>query len=1042
MRSIFKKISSIILFSAIVLSVHTYGLEEAKDCVDPKIMSSKFGDFKGEDMTYTPCGPFLTEVDERFLMVAKILIDKETFVKMKDKIIRLGGNYEKMVEYFDEHNHFQTVIMLLSNYPLTFASVYLFFLGVLVAKNGVSKAALLTMFLAVLIGLAAYMSRYAADGWLLFSSNLNKFLWDRHDVEENVKFFNGENALRLNPESIEASDKALNNFLHLVAATNVSTDNVIRKGHYGSNVEVDFDYRSSKGNDIDEPTIAEYLEMQNECSMKDRAVVEENAEFNISFGNSGLSKYIPKASIISVPFRANFTNGGETFDYNCPQKDFGIDGKIFATLGFEGIALLQKFHQNKHADELADQSTVIEDLASVISTELAYSEKELVNMDVLAGQQLKNITGKIDLAHAIALQSQKSGEDYHSSKPFQSLVQSFKGTFANGFKENKEMDFTLVEKTGLDFIKMGQAKFSTFFSNTKGFDPKLMFNLNGWHYAQPFINKTIQMNLAVDCAISSPSSFIKRKDFAQGWNALDKTSIKNKDATTMSGSSDFHCFVYEDGMLNAEYSNPETVENNIKEIAARKQAIEIVLSAITEAVFQLSVNDPKVFEKGKLEYLNKLRPTVQSAISSQLGFLKMKKDLMNVFATAENLYSFEILDLFDDLSLPQTYFNYARFSKDVVTEQDKATTNQVQGIKSVNLSNLFNNYTKGQFAEPVSDSIEVGIAKLIGDTFITGQCPLRDEKGKCKASLQELNYVSKDNLLNLFITVTATRTAIKVAEGIGAGTKSVADTADKTSLGKTPKGKLATLLAKGVSTSLIALGAAAGWFLDIAWVIVGLLLLLTQIAEFLPTFVEIMFLFLFIVEIIVAALLISFIISKEMSVNLFRMALGGTDIKEITNFDGSIALIISVLTRWIIFYGSIFLFIEMNNNAAIGGAFYSLIESMGSNSSTLATLATSLLMSFAIVMALFSIPKVINYFEESVFKIAGIHSRSAFAETSQYVTTIFGFMTGNVMGRMSSQQKMIVGASEQMGRNIGNSLRKKSANPEDGDEDGSSTVRR
>lgn len=1030
MKKIFKHISTIFLFTVSILSSSVYAtngsVEEAIDCVDPKIMSQKIGKFEKGEMEYTPCGDFLRPFDTMFLRVATVLIDRDTFTKMETIVRMLGGDYELMLPAFSEHNAFQNTLSIAFKALTPMIAIFIFCLMVTARKEDKSKAAIATLILGLILLGSFSISKYSAYCWLFITSHYNEFLWNAHDIEQNLEYFTDGETLRLSTTAIEESDEQFSNMLHAISAIDVATDNRIRTSNYGSSIEVDFDFRSNKSNDIAKPTIAQYLEMQDECSLKDRAEVSENVELNFTtLADTGLLSLIPSgANLLSIPYKAEFFNGGETYDYNCPEREFGFE-KGFASIQINHVLLAQHLMSKKHADEVADQTTMIEDIADAFSNDLAYMEKEFVDVDVVAGQQLENIEGKLMLSHAIALQSQSTGEDYKLSSQYESLVAAYKGTFNKVFSYNQDRGFTIAEQAQLNAIKMGIAKFSSFFSNTKGMDPKLMYNLNGWHYAKPFISKTVRMNMAVDCAINHPSSYIHRQKYAQEWNAIDKTSVKNASMKSLGGGFDYACFIYEDGMLNADYSDPESINENIKEITARKKAVEIMLSAISEAVFQLSVNNPEMFEDAKLEYINSIEPTMQSVVQSRFGFMEMKQDLQNVFATVEELYSFDLLDLIDDLTLPQTFYNYHRFSKDVLTGEDISNIDKVYRIGKYNLSTTFKGFVKGQTNEPVSTSLEVGILSLLGDKLNAGTCPIRDEEGNCKASLQELNYASNSKMLNIALTITAARTAIKVARATGNAVKDVADTSDKTVIGKSPQGKLGGLIGGAFFAVAVSLDIAFGWLFDVLFVFSWLAVFLGKVAMYIPLIAELSFVLFGAVYLLVSMLLLAVVPLKEMTMNIARMAMGEKDFEKIANFDGTINILKSTIIRWVIFFGAIYLFLFLHNSSGIGGAFYTLMISVVDDNSVITTLLYGFVMSIAYIFALFKTITVVNSFEDSILKKLNVDGGATFQESNNAIGSLVGFATGRLWGQAATQGRMLNVGADKMGAGFGNTLKNK-----------------
>ncbi|HHE0437771.1 TPA: hypothetical protein ACN35C_004630 [Vibrio parahaemolyticus] len=1037
MENIFKKFS--FLFLIFTLSIANAfaatgnELEETKDCLTPIEISSKFGNFKDGDndtSMYKPCGGFILPVDSKFLIVATAIIDKQTFDKLEPAVTLLGGNHEEQRAFFKDHVPLQDVIVVSAMFSAFVIFIALFYIAIDSALSGVLKGVLTTLAFGLVFSQTFYLPEYSVRAWLFGVSQYNKQIYELHEIDRNIEFFNTDNKLEPALTTIDKQYKALNQMLHLGTAVDVATGNSITKSTYGSSIIVDTNGTYLGGLDIGQPTVKEFFEQNDECLAKDRVETSSNFEFNVkTWSDTGLLQYIPTdARVIDIPYRASFHNGGETHKYDCGDDAFGNE-QAFMTIQSNNLDIAQNFVQGKTADLISGDTTMIENIASITSNKLFYIEEELEKVDVVFGSIQQNITGKIALAYAAAKEAQVKNDNYRNTNTYQNLVSDFENIARPVFIYSGEENFTTTEVAEVNALKLFQASFSMLFTEGSE-DEVLEQHVNGWHYLKPFVEKTVRMQMAVDCAKQTKSNgngkstYAFREEYADRWNAMDKSSVKNKSMTDIGGGFDYACFVMEDGYMNAEYSDPAFIEENERDINARAQAIEIMMSALTKGVFNASQsNNDEMWKDAKLEYLNNIRPTLQSVVESQFGFLDMKRQMENVYSSVEEIYTYDIKVPIKELTQSQFFFNHNRFSSDVVTSEDMKNTIEARGLKSYSLATIFNADTEVKISEiDTGFSIgDIGINSLLRGFVSSGDCPIKGSNGSCKASLQELNYTSTDKIENMAIYFTAISKTIKMARYFGEGVGDIADTADNTVVGKVPgPQKLLIWMGKAMKAIAIAVDVTLGWMLDLVVGLVWLLVLAGKLARYMPLITEIVLHVYMVIYFVVPLCLLPIIPVIEVFKSAVRKFLGE---QQPMNFKGTIMLIKVATIRWIVFYLAIQLLVFLNTSPVVGGAIYHMVIGAFPKNDTgiMMFFMQNITLSLVYIWAIWKTVPIVNELENQILRLMDVAAEAMFKETESFmkiITTVgltraYGYITqGNRFANAGVQKgSKKVGAS-------------------------------
>ncbi|EIV8508235.1 hypothetical protein MA785_000830 [Vibrio parahaemolyticus] len=1054
MENIFKKLS--FLFLIFTLSIANAfaatdnKLEETKDCLTPVEISNKFGNFTEGDhdiSMYKTCDSFIEKVDSKFLNVATAIIDKTTFDKLEPVVTSLGGDHEELRSYFKDHVPLQDILIVTANIAVVIISIFLFYIAIDSALNGALKGVITVLACVVMYFASSNLPEYATRAWLFGVSKVNNLIYEMHEIERNVQYFDGNNKLEPALSVIDKQYKTLSQMLHLGVAVDVATGNSITKSTYGSNIIVDTNGTYLGGFDIGQPTVAEFFEQNDECLAKDRVETSSNYEFNVkTWSDTGMLRFIPTdARVIDIPYRASFHNGGETHKYDCGDDAFGNE-QAFMTIQSNNLNIAQNFVQGKTADIINGDTTMIENMASIISNKLFYIEEELEKVDVVFGSIQQNITGKIALAYAAAKEAQVKNDNYRNTNTYQNLVSDFENIARPVFIYSGEENFTTTEVAEINALKLFQASFSMLFTEGSE-DEVLEQHVNGWHYLKPFVEKTVRMQMAVDCAKQTKSNgngsstYAFREEYAGRWNAMDKSSVKNKTMTDIGGGFDYACFVMEDGYMNAEYSDPALIEENERDINARAQAIEIMMSALTKGVFNASQsNNDQMWKDAKLEYLNNIRPTLQSVIESQFGFLDMKRQMENVYASVGEIYTYDIKVPVKELTQSQFFFNHNRFSSDVVTEEDMKNTIESRGLKSYSLSTIFNADTDVKFSEiDTGFSIgDIGITSMLREFISSGDCPVKGKNGSCKASLQELNYTSTDKIEDMAIYFTVISKTIKMTRYFGEGVGDMADTADNTVVGKVPgPQKLLIWMGKAMKAIAIAVDVTLGWMLDLVVGLVWLLVLAGKLARYMPLITEIVLHVYMVIYFVVPLCLLPIIPVIEVFKSAVRKFLGE---QQPMNFKGTIMLIKVSTIRWIVFYLAIKLLVFINTSPAIGGAIYHMVIGAfpKNNTGIMMFFMQNITLSLVYIWAIWKTVPIVNELENQILRLMNVAAESMFKETESFMkiittvglTKLHGYITqGNRSVNVGVQK-----GSEKVGASVNKAIKayrkKQTSNPQ------------
>ncbi|XNJ88758.1 hypothetical protein AB6C47_018130 [Vibrio cyclitrophicus] len=1036
MSKLKNKFSFVFLIFSFFVSSFSYAvedLEEAKDCLTATEISNKYGNFvKGDDSIdmYESCGGHLQAIDFRFLSVATAIIDKETFAEMKSTVAHLGGDFDRMVDYFDDNVPLQNYVeilmpisMVLIGFALTMYAVF--------SKN---QSALMGVAIAILFAILAYagtkVPEYAVRGWMYATAQYNHLLYSKHNVDRNIEFFENNNLLAPSITLIEDQHKQLSGFLHLTEAINVATGNSITSSTYGSKLEVDFDFRHSGGNDIDEPSVAEYFEQQNACLAKDRVEADSNFELNFeTWSDEGIGSYIVTGThLLDIPSEANFVNGGETHDYNCSDSSFGYE-QSFAKVQNNALNIAQNFIEGKTAKHMNAETSLFEDFKSTQSQDLNFMENEFQKVDLVFGSIQQNITGKLALSYAAAKEAQATHTDFKNTETYKTLVEDFKKISMPVFKYEGQQNFSTTELAELNALKLFTASFSLLFTEGNE-DPNLRHSVNGWHFIQPFVEKTIRMQMAIDCALqdrtngNGTSMYSFKEEYAYRWNAMDK-NIKNSAMSSIGGHFDSACFIIEDGVMDATYADPALVDIHTQEISARAQAVEILLSAMSNGILTATMsNNNELWEDAKIEYLNKIRPNLQSINESNLGFLKMKSQLESVYASTEDIYTFETSVPLKQLTLPQHFYNFNRFSNDVVTTEDMDRISH--SLEPYKLDTVFTADVNKSIEQTTSNGFswkELGASKLFKEALATGECPIQDRNGICKSNVQELNYQSSNKLIKIEMPAIAMQTVIKAARFGGDAIGDVANTADQTVIGDV-KGPHTLLIwfGKGVHALAVAIDSTLGWIFDLLVVIIGIMIFAGKLAQHLPLITELVLTVYQHIYLIVPILLLPIVPVIEVIQGSIRTISGVQN--NAFNFDGTIMLLKVGILRWIIFYVALNVFIFINYNPAVGSAVYHLVSSNFKDTGYIAFFIQNMLLSISYIWVLFKSIPIINDLEAYILRLLKVDTTPTFNETNSFMNTLISFGGGRLFGHISRTNKLSNVAVEKGSQKIGSSIHK------------------
>ncbi|MCK8072451.1 hypothetical protein [Vibrio sp. 1CM23M] len=1040
MNKIRKQFSFLFLIFSIFATSFSYAvedLEESKDCLTATELSSKYGNFQEGDndlSMYESCGAHLMPNDFRLLSVLPSIIDKETFEKISPLVESFGGDSEEMSGYFKDNMPLQNYIEVLL--PITmFIIGFIALISSIVGENKSKlKGVAYTVLFAILTYAGTRAPELAARSWTYATAYYNHLLYSNHDVEKNIQRFDSNAQLDLKSSIIEDQHKQLANFLHITEAINIATGNSITSNTYGTDIKVDFDLMYSGSNDISEPSVAEFFKQNAACLSKDR--VETDSDFELNFktwSDDGIgSKIITGASILDIPYRAEFKNGGETKDYNCGDSRFGLE-QSFATIQNNALNIAQNFIQEKTAQNINAETTALEDFKSMQSQDLNYMENEFEKVDAAFGGIQQNLTGKLALAFAAAKEAQVSKTDFKNTSTYKSLVSDFEKIATPVFKYEGQQNFTTTELAEMNALKSFMASFSMLFSEGVE-DDVLKHRVNGWHFIQPFVEKTVRMQMAVDCALQDRSNgngksmFSFKEEYANRWNAMDK-GIKNSTMTSIGNGSDYACFVLEDGMLNASYANPLLIESNKEEIAARAQAIEILLSAMTNGILNATVsNNNEMWAEAKIEYLNKIRPTLHSVSESQLGFLKMKRDMENVYASVEEIYTYDTSVPLKALTDPQYFFNYNRFSDDIVTNEDMFQSINDRKLEPYKLDTIFSN-TDSDIQQASVGGFSwksIGANKMIRELLSTGSCPILNKDGICLSSLQELNYTSTNQMIDVEIWAVMIQKTISLIRFGGDRIGESADTADHTIIGdvKGPQ-KLLIWLGKGIHGIAVMIDSTLGWVFDFIVVIIGLMILAGKLAQHLPLITDLVLTLYQHIYIVVPILLIPIVPVIDVTKSVSSSVSG--DKSGSLKFDGTIMLAKVFFVRGLILYVAIEVFTFINTSPAVGSAVYHLVSSIFNNDGLIYFWIQNMIMSVSYIWALFKSIPIINDLEAYMLRLLNVETTPTFNETNTFVAGLIGFGGGRLFSNITRANSMSNVATQKSAEILGDGINKRVA---------------
>ncbi len=1012
-----------------------------EDCVPGPQIGAKIGNWEASDLgssaNYIPCDRFLLPNDPLAKTMLYYVSDKETVLKVKEDVEVLGGNFEAMTEGFRGRNSFLVLFNTLMFVAFIAAAIYSAsrVSKVFRESNVTENAARGSVMLAGLtIGyyLLSNLPYYIARGVIYFTSSYNFMVYNFHDFDSLEKVTESNTRLEKYAETFNTQNYLLADAIILNEMVNVVTDNGIMKRNVGSTVEVDKGF-SALSDDIDNPSLSEYLVYHDACYQ--RRYAEISKDYEINFGMI----FEEGDMITSVPETAYLMSGGDTTDDNCPYDSyFGKETKLF-TIKQNTNLVLQNFLRDKFGGDYANDTTIRDQVKDAFSSTKGIINNGLTKVVDAASANPAGIETEIQMALEAVREANASGMPVNQTGSFLALSDKIKQetaaafTYSNPDPDSVEMSDIML----IDAVKAVVYKFSKLFTPAERsfvYD----YDVTGYNYLRDFLEETSRQALLYDCATRKGDKYPEQVKAAQQFNSSDKSKL-NRDSQ-LPDIAGFECYSYDPISQTLTAAADPAQASQLKEsVKDRTFAVKVLFDAYDRGVLSNMVieEDSEKFIDLRLEFLNKLKINLFSAIRSSYIFMDQENEIRQSLAAVK-----ETLSITNDMGIDTTstasYFNKIRFSNTGFWGTEDNKYQEMDSERAYKLDFVFSSVgghsagvaadgpaeAAGWFGDEIDTILMLtGISDLWKSMSTIAECPVRSPEGDCEASLQQINYASLNNMVVSASVATGAAVGLNLAIGVCQGASS-ADGGFSVGgiLSKTPMGKVIKIVGCGLLTGVDFLMPAIYFVIMMMW----LLVLFAFIASYMPIVIDALLFVMVLVYVIIPIIMLPIVFSIEAikaSVIYFLFKQEKTN----QSFTTTASILKSLIFRPFILLSILSVYVFFQTSSSLGGAIYDLLSQVD-----LWIVADAIIMASVSWMAMKGATVALNI-EQEMLQLLGVNSQPFFKETGQVGQFFMGYVIRGSQGQVSGQIKGLSGKSRAIGTGIPKKMEEKKANKESED---------
>ena len=986
------KINLIILLSILSFNFANAAALNEDNCLQPAQVAAKIGNFtsadEGSSSTLKACSPFILKQDLILNSNLEQIGDLKTISKFEKYLTSLGNDFSNTIKSISEKEgllDYANAVMLYVLPPLFTFFLLAFSLYTLTSRS-FSNESFLKLLSVGVIGLALLNMKYIAVLASVLNVSFFRFNAYNNSDFETLNDSRDYDIYKLLPESSENS-LSLAASLLLYETQNKIYENKMLEKYYGQNYTyIPLPFTKSIF-DNKNPTIKEFNDFFNEC--KKTNFLESKKDINISFAKFNISR---------LTTTINMRSGGETENYNC-EKLFGRS--VNTVVLHNPISNIIKNFANNLDGKIGDDVGVIDSIeVSLFDKVSGTITDELEQIERLSSKAAPNLYDEITLSLFAIKESKKKNIDVYDTRYGEALFKMIDTNFANSFDFKQLESISTQENLVYQAIKLSQFNTTQIAGVSDVYDDivedKKVF---GYDYLKPFIEKTVELNLRLNCAVMNGQDFDERLKFATAFNNVDQNT-KLKNAGTY--AFDPACFErFESGILKAEGAK-DSIEDLKIEVANRVEAISFLFDIKLKTGFYNIFSKSEVNDQLVLDILNTFTADASGLVNSFTATESLKSKLVKATEAIKAAYEFEYLTNIDTTQ-PQTYFNYHRAGNEFnIGEADEE-------LKLYDFSNFFNKPFKN-LNDKITDSTDASKTYL-GDLFYN-ECKLKNSLGICQTTLlADISKGFEDNKAMLF-KLSAAKFAITGIKNIKASlsikNKNKNDKNNDINLGniagKSPFAKIGSIAIDGILSLADMLITPIYYVSMLMTIAAGVVLLI-------PFAIDVYMSFSTTLQILIPFLLITFLYATTIAFNMITSPfyLSNEDknkaaLDKLLDFKKVHDLIIRSIIIIVMFHIAFILFFKMINSKAIGGSITAIFDSLNSDS-----ILMSIVLNYAQLATKITCVLVLGYY--------------LFVRLKELV--IFMWTNKNIMGENSGNNAianmMFGGAMNNLTHNVGRS---------------------
>ncbi|EJB8440301.1 hypothetical protein MW344_004973 [Vibrio parahaemolyticus] len=985
------------------------------ECRTAKVYSSQIHNQPSANYL-PPCGSYLTQNDQKFKGIAAFFVTKEDVVNNAPWLQNKG--YVVDDNSLNDFSDSTTASSLFASAFLMLGITFVMYVFLMIIVSLTEKNVPMGKFLIFLFALGTLSMFVMSPNTQIkliatVVGQINYAYEDNYNVVYELERRSLKNVDEFASEESETLNENVISFLYEASAQDVLTNYLTFKDHM---VDTDAQYDPQGSiRDVKEFTNREKLTLINQCNSTTRSETKNDLELTLS-----LDKIKNLDFGASISHKAAIWTGGEAVDWEC-DSGFGYN-KVWGNLTSYTTNNLKNFHSSEPKKNMSQNTSYLTDLKAAVDKRIEVSLDVIEKIDLAGSNGALLNTSEMDFALNTAKEVAKSGGSYKDTKSFPLLVASLKRQMGV-LSFEKDDAFTVEEANQLRILGKEQFKFSKMFGHFLGNDEATDEDINGYYYLKPYFDEAIYSAMAYECSTRlSMEEFLIYQKFATDFNsALDEDTKKLKQ---IGARNDLNCFRFNDNFEIEAVGNPNLKDKYWQDMFNYKQAFQYWLKAIDVAANEIVAETNENHDEKIKELLNIVAPNAKSLSDFKIALIDFNNKSYKSVNTQENIFTYKINSHINyDSTKPAYYYNFDKFSKDILDESEVEQLAKLKSLRKYDLSPILTPIKRSEVAGDIeleSISEKIGTSQWIDDITIGAECPIIDNEGRCDASIIQQAHHNTGEMMEAATTFTL----LKFAGSGAAAACEVTDGAKfdmKAVLGGPMKifvELIGTASCITIQSYEIAFGDITLSMVIIAWFAV----LMAKLTVVSPLIIDI-FLFLYFLRAIpTLIIMLAGVMPYELGRNSIRTIASDKPVEELFHFNATVAILKALLFRTAIVVINIKLLMYIIHSETFGGAVFDMVSPIFPDTligGAMFGICYNLFSMFIPVLAF----KTVGRFEDDMAQLIGTSSGGFMSEQSQIVGAVHAYATGkvyseakgnltNVANKVDSKTKQAIHESE------------------------------